>query len=255
MTSVDTSSTEIGPERSGRYWQLFEDLRGQLGYADYLGALQRYRVEHPRDPRVLEVSRFLMAYPFANRLYPASLDAVGHARSFGSAAILTDGDVVFQPRKIWRSGLYERFDGNVLVYVHKERELDDVASRYPADHYVLVDDKVRILAAVKAVWGSRVTTVWPRQGHYALDAADVARYPAARRHDRPHRRPRRARRRRAGTSVELGAGGGRGKPLPYEPAGCPRCAEAGGSGFPSRVSMSSTVRQHDNDQRPARAGL
>ena len=168
--------TEIGVERSGRYWQLFEDLRNQLGYADYLGALQRYRVEHPRDPRVLEVSSFLMGYPFANRLYPASLDAVGHARAFGSAAILTDGDVVFQPRKIWRSGLHETFSGNVLVYVHKERELDDVASRYPADHYVLVDDKVRILAAVKAAWGSRVTTVWPRQGHYALDVVDVARY-------------------------------------------------------------------------------
>jgi len=170
--------TEIGVERSGRYWQLFEDLRNQLGYADYLGALQRYRVEHPRDPRVLEVSSFLMGYPFANRLYPASLDAVGHARAFGSAAILTDGDVVFQPRKIWRSGLHETFSGNVLVYVHKERELDDVASRYPADHYVLVDDKVRILAAVKALWGSRVTTVWPRQGHYALDEAEVAKHPS-----------------------------------------------------------------------------
>jgi FMN phosphatase YigB (HAD superfamily) len=169
---------EMGLERSGRYWQLFEDLREQLGYADYLGALQRYRVEHPRDPRVLEVSSFLMGYPFANRLYPSSLDAVAHASSFGSAAILTDGDVVFQPRKIWRSGLYEAFAGNVLVYVHKERELDDVAARYPADHYVLVDDKVRILAAVKEAWGTRVTTVWPRQGHYALNAAEVAKYPA-----------------------------------------------------------------------------
>ena len=167
---------EIGEQRAGRYWQLFEDIRAQLGYADYLGALQRYRIEHPRDPRVLEVSSFLMGYPFANRLYPSSLDAVDHARTFGSTAILTDGDVVFQPRKIWRSGLYEAFGGNVLVYVHKERELDDVASRYPADHYVLVDDKVRILAAVKALWGSRVTTIWPRQGHYALDESLVAKY-------------------------------------------------------------------------------
>lgn len=167
---------EIGEQRAGRYWQLFEEIRTQLGYADYLGALQRYRVEHPRDPRVLEVSRFLMGYPFANRLYPSSLDAVAHAGSFGGTAILTDGDVVFQPRKIWRSGLYEAFAGHVLVYVHKERELDDVASRYPADHYVVVDDKVRILAAVKESWGGRVTTVWPRQGHYALDEALVATY-------------------------------------------------------------------------------
>ncbi|MFN8223317.1 MAG: hypothetical protein U0R50_08765 [Gaiellales bacterium] len=169
---------EIGEQRAGRYWQIFEDLRAQLGYADYLGALQRYRVEHPRDHRVLAVSSFLMGYPFANRLYPGSLDAVEHAARFGATAVLTDGDVVFQPRKIWRSGLHEAFAGNVLVYVHKERELDDVAARYPADHYVLVDDKVRILAAVKAVWGSRITTVWPRQGHYAHDDAEVAKYPA-----------------------------------------------------------------------------
>jgi FMN phosphatase YigB (HAD superfamily) len=171
-------TSEIGEQRSNRYWELFEDLRRQLGYADYLGALQRYRVEHPRDPRVLEVSRFLVGYPFANRLYPGSLDAVAHARSFGGVAVLTDGDVVFQPRKIWRSGIYEAFSGNVLVYVHKERELEDVAERYPADHYVLVDDKVWILAAIKEAWGSRVTTIWPRQGHYALDEEEVARHRA-----------------------------------------------------------------------------
>lgn len=169
-------TAEIGEERSGRYWELFEQLRRQLGYADYLGALQNYRIEHPRDHRVLEVSRFLMAYPFANRLYPGSLDAVAYASSLGGIAILTDGDVVFQPRKIWRSGVYEAFSGNVLIYVHKEHELHDVAERYPADHYVLVDDKVRILAAVKERWGSGVTTVWPRQGHYALDEEDVARH-------------------------------------------------------------------------------
>lgn len=171
-------TAEIGEARADRYWELFEELRDQLGYADYLGALQRYRVENPRDPRVLEVSRFLMGYPFANRLYPGSLDAVAHAQSLGRIAVLTDGDVVFQPRKIWRSGVYEAFAGNVLVYVHKEHELEDVTARYPADHYALVDDKVRILAAVKEQWGSRVTTIWPRQGHYALAAAEVARHPA-----------------------------------------------------------------------------
>jgi FMN phosphatase YigB (HAD superfamily) len=166
----------VGHERASHYWTLFEQLRAELGYADYLGALQRYRDEYPRDPHLLTVSRFLVNYPFANRLYPNALDALDHARTFGPAVILSDGDVVFQPRKIDRSGLFEAVDGNVLIYVHKERELDDVASRYPADHYVLVDDKPRILDAVKRVWGRRVTTVFPRQGHYAHDPEALARY-------------------------------------------------------------------------------
>jgi FMN phosphatase YigB (HAD superfamily) len=171
--------TQVGPQRAGRYWTLFEQLREELGYADYLGALQRYRVEYPRDPKLLTVSHFLINYPFANRLYPNSLDAIERVKAWGPAVILSDGDVVFQPRKIDRSGLFEAVDGNVLIYVHKEKELDDVAARFPAEHYVLVDDKPRILAAVKAGWGARVTTVFPRQGHYALDAQAVAKYPPA----------------------------------------------------------------------------
>jgi FMN phosphatase YigB (HAD superfamily) len=170
---------QVGPERAGRYWALFEELRAELGYADYLGALQRYRIEHPRDPNLLTVSRFLVNYPFANRLYPNSLDVIERVRAWGPAVILSDGDVVFQPRKIDRSGLFEAVDGNVLIYVHKEKELDDVAARFPAEHYVLVDDKLRILAAVKAAWGPLVTTVFPRQGHYALDPANLAKYPPA----------------------------------------------------------------------------
>jgi len=169
---------EVGIDCGGQYWQLFEELREELGYADYLGALQRYRNARPRDLRVLAVSHFLLAYPFANRLFPGSLDALDHCAAAGTTAILSDGDAVFQPRKISRSGLYDAVAGRVLIYIHKEHELDDVTARLPADHYVLVDDKVRILSAVKAAWGSRVTTVWPRQGHYALDVADVARYPA-----------------------------------------------------------------------------
>jgi FMN phosphatase YigB (HAD superfamily) len=169
---------EVGIDCGDRYWRLFEELRAELGYADYLGALQRYRDARPRDLRVLEVSHFLVSYPFANRLFPGSLDALGHCAAAGTTAILSDGDVVFQPRKVSRAGLYDAVGGRVLIYIHKEHELDDVTVRLPADHYVLVDDKVRILAAVKAAWGARVTTVWPRQGHYALDAADVARYPA-----------------------------------------------------------------------------
>ena len=168
---------KVGETSQRRYWEIFEQLRIELGYADYLGALQRYRVERPRDPKLLAVSHFMINYPFANRLFPESLDAVGYAQQLGRAAILSDGDVVFQPRKIDRSGLYEIFEGRVLIYIHKELELDDAEKKYPAAHYVMVDDKVRILAAIKEHWGGRVTTVFPRQGHYALDAALVAEYP------------------------------------------------------------------------------
>jgi FMN phosphatase YigB (HAD superfamily) len=170
---------EVGRERQERYWAIFEELRSELGYADYLGALQRYRVEHPRDPHVLTVSSFMVNYPFANRLYPNSLDVLERFRAWGPTVILSDGDAVFQPRKIERSGLQEAVDGNVLIYIHKERELDDVEQRYPAHHYVLVDDKLRILTAVKRVWEGRVTTVFPRQGHYAHDPQALATNPAA----------------------------------------------------------------------------
>jgi FMN phosphatase YigB (HAD superfamily) len=167
---------KVGEASGQRYWDIFEKLRTELGYADYLGALQRYRIEHPREPRLLEVSYFMINYPFANRLFPESLDAVEHAKKLGSAVILSDGDVVFQPRKVDRSGLYEAFEGHVLLYVHKEEELEDVEAKYPAPHYVMVDDKVRLLTALKQHWGKRVTTVFPRQGHYALDEKLVAQY-------------------------------------------------------------------------------
>jgi FMN phosphatase YigB (HAD superfamily) len=169
----------FGAERQKRYWSLFEELRAQVGYADYLGALQRYRVENPRDPQFQEVSFFLLDYPFANRLFPGSMDALERCGAWGSTVILSDGDVVFQPRKVQRSGLFEAVEGRVLIYIHKEQELDEVEKRYPARHYVLVDDKLRILTAVKKAWGSRVTTVFPRQGHYALDPEALAKYPPA----------------------------------------------------------------------------
>jgi hypothetical protein len=167
----------FGAERQEHYWTLFEQLRSELGYADYLGALQRYRVENPRDPHLLEVSSFLIDYPFANRLYPGSLDVIEHLGKWGPTVLLSDGDVVFQPRKVERSGLGDAVAGRVLIYIHKEEELDDVESRYPARHYVLVDDKLRILAAVKKIWGARLTTVFPRQGHYAKDPKALATYP------------------------------------------------------------------------------
>ena len=170
---------EVGPEGSRVYWELFESLRSELGYADYLGALQRYRREHQHEPHLLAVSRFLIDYPFSERLYPGALEVVARVKRWGPAVILSDGDVVFQPRKVDRSGLAAAVDGNVLLYIHKERELDDVRLRFPAEHYVMIDDKLRILTAIKSNWGERVTTVFVKQGHYAIDAEAVARYPAA----------------------------------------------------------------------------
>lgn len=170
---------EVGHERQQRYWAIFEQLRVELGYADYLGALQRYRIEHPRDSHLLTVSSFLVNYPFANRLYPESLDVVEYLKQWGTVVILSDGDVVFQPRKVERAGLFDAVLGNILIYIHKENELNDVEQRYPADHYVLIDDKLRILTAVKQIWGSRVTTIFPRQGHYAHDPRILTSYPPA----------------------------------------------------------------------------
>jgi hypothetical protein len=169
----------FGVERQHRYWAIFEEHREELGYADYLGALQRYRAENPRDPHFLRTSYYLLDYPFVNRLFPASLDVVKHLGVWGAAVILSDGDVVFQPRKVERSGLYQAVEGRALIYIHKEQELDDVENRYPAQHYILVDDKLRILTAVKKFWGTRVTTIFPRQGHYAHDPKALATYPPA----------------------------------------------------------------------------
>jgi len=169
---------EVGAEPQTRYWAIFERIRAELGYADYLGALQRYRIERPRDPHLLAVSSFLVNYPFANRLYPESLDVLEHLSQWGPTVILSDGDVVFQPRKVERSGLFDAVDGRVLIYIHKEQELDDVTLRYPARHFVVVDDKIRILAAMKRTWGKRLTTVFVRQGHYA-HAPDVATFAPA----------------------------------------------------------------------------
>ena len=174
----DHLEREVGHERQERYWSIFEQLRAAVGYADYLGALQQYRAAYPHDPNLLAVSHFLLAYPFADRLFPNWRSAVEHAKQFGRTVILSDGDVVFQPHKVWRSGLHKAFDGAVLIYIHKELELEDVERRYPADHYVLIDDKVRILTAVKQIWGRRVTTVFPRQGRYAVDDKLIRSFPA-----------------------------------------------------------------------------
>ena len=167
---------EFGTASRDRYWAIFQALREELGYTDYLGALQRYRLGAMNDPRLLLMSSFLMDYPFAERLYAGSLEAIKHLRAFGLTIILSDGDVVFQPRKVQRSGLWDAVEGRVLIYVHKEQMLDEVEQRYPARRYVMVDDKLRILAEMKAIWKERLTTIFPRQGQYALDPENIAAY-------------------------------------------------------------------------------
>src|SRR6516164_2213427 len=168
-----------GAPAGDRYWDILEGLRSELGYVDYLGALERFRVEEIHRPDVLRMSSWLVDYPFADRLYPGALDAVKHVQQWGPAVILSDGDAVFQPRKVERSGLWRAVDDRVLIYIHKECELESVERLYPADHYVLIDDKLRILDAVKKIWRERVTTVFPKQGHYALDPKALAEYPPA----------------------------------------------------------------------------
>jgi FMN phosphatase YigB (HAD superfamily) len=169
----------FGADCQRQYWRIFEELRLELGYADYLGALQRYRLEHPRDPKVVGVSLFLLGYPFADRLYPRALETIADLRRRGPVVILSDGDAVFQPHKVERSGIWAAVEGEVLIYIHKEQVLDDVERRYPARHYVMVDDKIRILTAMKGIWRDRLTTVFVRQGHYAIDRAVLDGYPAA----------------------------------------------------------------------------
>src|SRR3954462_8619730 len=169
----------VGHELQQHYWTFFNKLREEVGYADYLGALQAYRAARPHDLSILKASSFLINYPFANRLFPNSLDVIDRLKGWGPAVILSDGDIVFQPRKIERSGLHEAVDGHVLIYVHKELELEEVERRFPAEHYVMVDDKLRLLAAFKSRWGNRVTTVFPKQGHYARDPEVLRNYPAA----------------------------------------------------------------------------
>jgi FMN phosphatase YigB (HAD superfamily) len=170
---------EFGTESRDLYWKILEELREELGYTDYLGALQKYRSATSYDPRLLTVSSFLVDYPFARRMYPGALETINHLRQWGPTVILSDGDVVFQPRKVQRSGLWDAVEGRVLIYVHKEQMLDDVKQRYPARHYVMVDDKLRILTSMKSNWRAQLTTVFPRQGHYALDPEVLSSFPPA----------------------------------------------------------------------------
>jgi hypothetical protein len=171
--------TSYGVSAHNRYWEIFEELAKELGYADYLGALERYRTEDLHCPALLRMANWLVDYPFADRLYPGALDAIRHARQWGPTVIFSDGDAVFQPRKVERSGLWRAFEDRVLIYIHKEEELDDVERFYPARRYVAIDDKLRILTAIKKMWGAQVTTIFPRQGQYAHDTRVLGTYPAA----------------------------------------------------------------------------
>ena len=167
---------EFGSKARNRYVAIFEELRSELGYADYLGALERYRLEKLHDPRLLRMANWLVDYPFTARLYPGALDVLRRLKRWGHVVILSDGDAVFQPRKVEGAGLWKALDGHVLIFIHKEKELACVERFYPAKHYVVVDDKLRILQAIKNTWKDRVTTVFPRQGHYAKDKKALAEY-------------------------------------------------------------------------------
>lgn len=171
-------SEHFGEEANRRYWEIFEKTRQLLGYADYLESLQKYRLENECNQRLMEISAFLLEYPFSERLFPGAEAAVNYVKKLGDVAILSDGDVVFQPRKVRRSGLSKLFEGNIMIFLHKEENLDYVREHFPADHYVMIDDKVRLLDAIKKKWGANVTTVFPRQGHYAHDEKLLAQYSA-----------------------------------------------------------------------------
>jgi len=168
----------FGAAQRARYWDIFAQRRTALGLADYLGSLQDFRVGLDDDPQLLEMSQFLLEYPFTSRLFPRALEAIAHLRTLGSPIVLSDGDIVFQPRKIQRSGIWDAVEGRVMIYLHKEKVLDHMQRRFPAKHYVMVDDKANLLAAMKSVLGAQLTTVFVRQGHYALAAESNSVVPA-----------------------------------------------------------------------------
>ncbi|HEY2781647.1 MAG TPA: HAD family hydrolase [Steroidobacteraceae bacterium] len=174
----DRLENSFGAQERARYWDIFAKRRAVLGLADYLGSLQEFRAGLDDNPRLLEMSQFLLEYPYASRLFPKALEAIAHLSTLGSPVVLSDGDIVFQPRKIKRSGIWDAVGGRVMIYVHKEKVLDHMQRRYPAKHYVMVDDKANLLAAMKLALGARLTTVFVRQGHYAISAESKSAAPA-----------------------------------------------------------------------------
>jgi FMN phosphatase YigB (HAD superfamily) len=169
---------DFGPMERERYWSIYNKVRDAAGYADYLGTLQQFRVDHEYQQALLSMSSYLLEYPFDTHVFPGALDAIAHLSTLGTPVILSDGDIVFQPRKIQRSGLWQAVDGRVMVYVHKERMTEAIQRNFPAAHYVMVDDKPHLLAAMKRIFGARITTIFVRQGHYALESESLVIDPA-----------------------------------------------------------------------------
>ena len=165
---------DYGAAENERYWRIYEALRDRRGYADYLDALQEFRAGREDDPQLASMSAFLLEYPFAERCYPHALEAIAHLRTLGLPVVLSDGDIVFQPRKIQRSGIWDAVDGRVMICIHKQRSLAQMQQRFPASHYAMVDDKPQLLAAMKQSMGEALTTVFVRQGHYAVESANAA---------------------------------------------------------------------------------
>ena len=161
-----------GPDTAPVFWQVYEQVRRELDYVDLPLTLNRFRAESPEVERFAELSAAVLFYPFEECLYPRTLEVIEHLREIGTVAIVSDGDPVFQPAKIARAGLAAAVDDRVLIYVHKEQQLDDVRRRIPAGRYVIVDDKPNILVAVKRELGDRAVAIHVRQGRYARETGE-----------------------------------------------------------------------------------
>ncbi|MFN2465530.1 MAG: HAD family hydrolase [Candidatus Dormibacteria bacterium] len=161
-----------GPSGSEDFWNLYEEVREELDYVDLPITLARFRAQRPDVRKFPQISAMLLGYPFEDALYPEALHVVEHLKRMGKVVVLSDGDPVFQPAKIARIGMADAVDSNVLIYAHKEQHLDEVTDLYPAEHYVVIDDKPGVLGRMKARLGPRVTTVQVRQGKYASVGAE-----------------------------------------------------------------------------------
>jgi FMN phosphatase YigB (HAD superfamily) len=167
---------ELGPKLTERFWDIYEQARKERGVVDIPLSLQRLREATPLseldEQTFHHVQSIFDNYPFFNALYPHTLETLQHLRTMGLTVIVSDGDQLFQPEKIFRSDLAETVEGRVLIYTHKQQHLEEILQKYPADHYVMIDDKPDILVDSKAIMGKRLTTVFVKQGHYAKQVPD-----------------------------------------------------------------------------------
>ena len=162
---------ELGPTLTARYWDIYEQARHESGVVNIPLALSRLREQTPLsamdEQTYLHVHSLFDNYPFFNALYPHVLETLQYLCTLGLTVIVSDGDPFFQPEKIFRSDLAEIVEGRVLIYIHKQEHLDEIMKKYPADHYVMIDDKPQILADGKSMLGNLLTTVFVKQGKYA----------------------------------------------------------------------------------------